>query len=85
MAKEKTDRPKMGDLIKSLPSVATPIQEVRPVETKQTPEIADVKISGFWGPPDLAKRLKVYAAETGKSMREISIEAYRLYFDQLDK
>ncbi|UFH57916.1 hypothetical protein [Spirosoma sp. KNUC1025] len=81
----KQDRPKMGDLIKQLPNVVTPVQEVRPVEKPKSAEEADVKISGFWGPADLAKRLKVHAAESGKSMRQISIEAYRLYFDQLSK
>lgn len=86
MAKATTPRPTMGDLIKQLPSTVTPIQEVRPVEPVAKKEAEDLaRLSSMWIPADLARRLKVHAAETGQTIREISIEALELYFAQLAK
>ncbi len=84
MAKTNTPRPSMGDLIKQLPATTTPIQEVRPVAETPKKEMEDlVRFSSMWIPPVLAKRLKVHAAESGKTIREISIDAFELYFAQL--
>lgn len=84
MAKEKTDRPKMGDLIKSLPATSTPVQEVRPVATPKAEEEL-VKLSGVWVPKSLERKLKFHAVDSGKSLKEITIEAYEVYFAQLNK
>ena len=87
MAKATPPRPKMGDLIKQLPNTVTPIQEVRPVESvakkEETEDLA--RLSSMWIPAGLNKRLKVHAAESGMTIREISIEAFELYFAQLAK
>ena len=86
MAKSTTPRPKMGDLIKQLPNTVTPIQEVRPVETVSKKEAEDLtRFSAMWIPADLNKKLKVHAAETGQTIREISIEAFEAYFTQMTK
>ena len=72
------NRNALAALIKKAPENPLPIQEVRPVPvTKPEEELA--KINGFWVPAELAKKVKVHAAESGKSIREISIEAYNLY------
>ena len=78
----KPERPRMGDLIKQLPEQSTPIQEVRPVAVK-TAE-AEVKLN-FFVPADLAKKIKVYAAENGTTMKDITIMAYEQFFAQLSK
>lgn len=81
MAKPTTPRPSMGDLIKNMPVDATPIQEVRPVEPVSKKEAEDLtRFSAMWIPADLNKKLKVHAAETGKTIREISIDAFEAYF-----
>lgn len=56
------------------------MQEVRPVESKKTEEEELARISSMWLPAALVKKLKVHAAESGKSIKQISIEAYALYF-----
>lgn len=88
MARSTTDRPSMGDLIKQLPANTTPIQEVRPVEPepkskKEAESLA--RLSAMWIPADLAKRLKIHAAETDMTIREIAIEAFSAYFTQITK
>ena len=88
MAKSTTDRPSMGDLIKQLPATTTPIQEVRPVEAdpKSKKEAEDLaRLSAMWIPADLAKRIKIYAAETDMTIREIAIEAFNAYFARINK
>lgn len=86
MARSTTDRPSMGDLIKQLPANTTPIQEVRPVEPEPKKEAEDLaRLSAMWIPADLLKRLKVHAAETGTTIREINIDALNAYFNQLSK
>jgi len=87
MAKATPPRPSMGDLIKQLPNTVTPMQEVRPVDPPVTKKEAEelARLSAMWIPADLARRLKVHAAETDKTIREISIEAFGLYFAQLAK
>lgn len=78
------NRTALAALIKKESETPLPIQEVRPVAVvKLEEELA--KINGFWVPTELARRVKVHAAETGKSIREISIEAYELFFAQLHK
>ena len=87
MAKSKgyqDNRSALAALIKQEPASPTPIQEVRPVETKADFEEL-VRISGFWVPAELARKIKIHSAQTDKSIREISIEAYELYFAQIDK
>lgn len=84
MAKSKgyeDNRNALAAMIKKEPVSPTPIQEVRPIETKtETEELA--RISGFWVPVELARKIKVHSAQTDKSIREISIEAYEMYFSQ---
>ena len=74
----KTDRPKMGDLIKQLPQTSTPVQEVRPVTTKLAEE-EQVRINGFWVPADLGRRIKIHSATTDMTQREIMIKALEAY------
>lgn len=78
------NRNALAALIKKAPENPLPIQEVRPVAAAK-PEEELAKINGFWVPAELAKKVKVHAAESGKSIREISIEAYELYFSHSDK
>ncbi|MCK8495822.1 hypothetical protein M0L20_28410 [Spirosoma sp. RP8] len=78
----KTERPKMGDLIKQLPEQSTPIQEVRPVVVKAAE--AEVKLN-FFVPAELAKKIKVYAAENSTTIKDVSIAAYEQYFTQMNK
>ncbi len=81
-----TERPRMGDLIKQLPNSSTPMQEVRPVEPESKKGVETPgRISAMWVPAELSRKLKVHAAESGKTIRKISIEAYKLYFNQLIK
>lgn len=75
----KTERPKMGDLIKKLPEVVTPVQEVRPVATK-APEEELEKINGFWAPKALVKKVKIYAVENDLTQREVMIAALEAFF-----
>lgn len=88
MAKSTTDRPSMGDLIKQLPTTTTPIQEVRPVDMDPKPikEVEDLaRLSAMWVPADLARRLKIHAAESGMTIREIAIKVLNAYFSQITK
>ena len=63
----------------------TPIQEVRPVETPIQPneKSASVKVQeahvNFWLPKELMQRVKVSSATTGKTIKQIGIEAFELY------
>lgn len=79
----KTERPKMGDLIKQLPTVETPVQEVvRPVEQKKPEAEEQERISGIWVPKPLTRKLKVHAATTDMTQREIIIAALEMYLDK---
>ena len=69
----------MGDLIKQLPAVETPVQEVRPVEQKKPAEEELEKINGFWVAKSLAKRVKLLDVETDMTQREILIAALEAY------
>lgn len=60
----------------------TPIQEVRPVARKSTE--AEVKLN-FFVPTELAKQIKRYAVDYDTSIKDVSIAAYRLYFEQMSK
>ena len=78
------NRNALAALIKKAPESPLPIQEVRPVAAVKPAE-DQAKINGFWVPAELAKKVKVHAAQSGKTIREISIEAYELYFSQSSK
>jgi hypothetical protein len=78
----KSERPKMGDLLKKVPEITTPVQEVRPVVQKST---EDEEKLNFFVPASLARKIKIHKAESGKSIKDISIEAYHLYFEQISK
>lgn len=77
MSKQATNRPSMGDLLKSIPVQPTPVQEVRPVQAKTIDERE--KINGFWVDPDLARRVKLHTVNTGLKQREILIQALESY------
>ena len=72
----------MGDLIKQLPALETPIQEVRPVVTKTVEE--ETKLN-FFVPAELAKQIKRYAVDNDTSIKDVSIAAYRSFFEQMSK
>lgn len=81
MAKVNNERPKMGDLIKKLPDIVTPVQEVRPIESKKAGE-EQVRINGFWVPSSLARSIKLHSANTDMTQREILIEALEIYLSK---
>ena len=75
---------KLSAMVKDKP-VSTPIQEVRPVEppTPQ-PVKANSKAAGkshlnCWIPNELMQQLKFHAVRSGKSIKQISIEALEQY------
>ena len=93
MAKEnayKNTLSQLSDKLKS-ESPKTPIQEVRPVE--QAPTVIPVSTAtalnkgksageahlNCWIPNELMQQLKIHAAKSGKSIKQISIEALELY------
>jgi hypothetical protein len=80
----KDNRNALAGLLKQNVETPLPIQEVRPVESKKGAEEMG-RISAMWVPVELARKLKVHAAQSNKTIREISIEAYDLYFNQLTK
>lgn len=61
----------------------TPIQEVRPVEATSPPKETPIKVEeahvNFWAPSDLIKRVKMHSVTSGKSLKQISIEALEQY------
>jgi len=59
-----------------------PIQEVRPVPSK--PATEEVRIN-FNVPVDFARRLKVHAAESGTTIKDLMMKAYESYLTQLSK
>lgn len=77
----KDNRKLLGAMIKSDPP-KTPIQEVRPVEqpverkpnTKRVGEADETHVN-FWGPTPLVLRLKHYSVQSGKSIKQIIVEA----------
>lgn len=86
MSKEyNSNRQRLTDKLKSEP-VQTPIQEVRPVEkpvakkpnTKRTGDIDETHVN-FWGPSGLVLRLKHYSVQSGKSIKQIIVEALEAY------
>lgn len=77
-------RAALSQLLKDKPA-QTPMQEVRPVVTPKPDEPEQVRMSGYWVPPDLARKVKVHAAETGESIRNITVAALEAYFAQIDK
>lgn len=80
----------LSDKLKSEP-IKTPVQEVRPVEPqsiagaarapKEPIEPAPAKEAhvNFWTSNELMKRLKVYSAQSGKSIKQICSEALEAY------
>jgi hypothetical protein len=78
------NRNALAGLLKKDADTPPPIQEVRPVESKKDVEEL-ARISAMWVPTELARKLKIHAAESGKTIREISIEAYETYFNQISK
>lgn len=84
MAKQSTNRPVIGDLLKSLPKTETPVQEVRPVPTPTSesapkPKPEQVRINGFWVNADLGERFRVRGAKENKKPRQILIEALEAF------
>lgn len=79
----------LGDRLKK-EEVKIPIQEVRPVAdpaqastTKPaTPKEAHVN---FWVPDKLMERIKIHAAVSRKSIKEIGIEALEMYLKESAK
>ncbi len=83
MSKQYKDSLKgLGERLKS-EQPKTPIQEVRPVEAPKTPATASKKSDevhfNFWAERALMQRVKIHAAKTGKSLKEICIEALESY------
>lgn len=78
----KDNRASLAQMLKQKPQTPTPIQEVRPVATKSTE--LEVKLN-FFVPADLAKQIKVYAAQNDMTIKDVSIAAYRLFFEQMSK
>lgn len=84
MAKQSTNRPMIGDLLKSLPKPETPVQEVRPVptpvpETAPKPKPEQVRINGFWVDAELGERFRIRGAKENKKPRQVLIEALEAY------
>lgn len=82
----KDNRSKLSTMLKSEP-VKTPIQEVRPVQplpaTAGLPAVREELHINFWIPQELMKRLKVYAATSGKTIKEVGIKALENYLDNI--
>ena len=61
----------------------TPIQEVRPVKMPAQPKETSAEVEeahvNFWLPKELMQRVKVSSATTGKTIKQIGIEAFELY------
>lgn len=81
MAKEYKDTMKqLGEKLKSEPP-KVPIQEVRPVEPVASPAYKVKTKKGeeahfnFWADRSLMQRVKIHSAQTGKSIKDICIEA----------
>ena len=78
------NRSALAGLLKKNADIPVPMQEVRPVESRKETENTG-RISAMNVPAELARKLKVHAAESGKTIREISIEAFEAYFNGLTK
>lgn len=78
MSKEKEgyaeNRSKLAELIKKTPP-KTNIQEVRPVATKPTQKEEESHVN-IWIPKTLFMKLKMESARTGKTIKQLTIEAY---------
>lgn len=78
MSKEKDgyieNRSKLAEMIKKTPA-KTNIQEVRPVAAKPTPKEEESHVN-IWIPKTLFMRLKMESARTGKTIKQLTIEAY---------
>lgn len=80
----------LSDKLKSQP-IKTPIQEVRPVNSQPIAGAAPAQKDSidpipakeahvnFWTSLDLMKRLKMYSAQSGKSIKQICTEALEAY------
>lgn len=83
----------LSEKLKSQPP-KTPIQEVRPVESQPIAGAAPAQKDtvepilpkeahvNFWTSLDLMKRLKVYSAQSGKSIKQICTEALEAYLSK---
>lgn len=76
----------LGAKLKDEP-VKTPIQEVRPVEPARTaPAKTEINETpkkeahvNFWVPDELMERLKIHAAKSRKTIKQIGVEALEQY------
>jgi len=81
MSKDYQDnRKKLGAMLKS-ETPKTPIQEVRPVPSPEPVADAGHRSShlNFWVEDQLMQRLKVYAAKSRKTIKQIGKEALEAY------
>ncbi|GAB4042053.1 hypothetical protein [Spirosoma jeollabukense] len=88
MAKEyKNTMKALSDKLNSEP-IKTPIQEVRPVESAAAPSAPQPETVNtprkethvnFWVPEELMERLKIHAAKSKKTIKEIGNEALEAY------
>lgn len=79
----------LGDKLASEP-VSLPIQEVRPVEPASAGAAPTEKINtakkdshiNFWVPEELMERLKIHAARSKKTIKQIGIEALEQFLSE---
>ena len=62
----------------------TPVQEVHPVRQNATLKEAEAQLN-VWIPKPLLKRMKSYGVEYDTSLKEISIDALKLFLDAKSK
>ena len=62
----------------------TPVQEVHPVRQNGTLKEAEAQLN-VWIPKPLLKRMKSYGVEYDTSLKDISIDAIKLFLDAKSK
>jgi hypothetical protein len=75
------NRGKLGELLKT-PATATPIQEVRPVESVEPLPKENLRHINFWVSEQLMERIKIHSARSKKSIRQLGQEAFEQFLDQ---